>query len=526
MANIPIRIIPGMFLNTTEYDAKQRWVGGNWVRFWRGKVRPLGGWQSASTATGPVQLNGVCRAMHYWRDQSEQKHIAMGTNTHLYEYDGSNLRDISPVTDPIPPGDVTGGAGSGFGGFTFGTGDYGTARSFLSLTLAPASWTLDNWGEQLVGCTNWYGAIYKWAPGDAEATLIEPLTGTVVPQQNRAILVTNERHLVAIGAGRYTTAWVRDQRRVAWSSQEDYTDWTPSVVNSAGDLQLQTAGVAINGCKFRTEVLIWTDVDVHRMNYLGPPYFYGITRLADDAGIVSPMAYAVTNRFVVWVAPDAFMLYDGSVKELSPEISEWYRGRLNKQQLGKTVCGHNPRFNEVWIMFAAGEETEISEYAIWNYEENTWSVGYISRTAWSPASIFSSPLATRPAGTDVDPKSDVFQHERGWLDGDQSRIGNVWIETYPIEIATGDNLVTARKFIQDSTSISDPPSSALEVSFTHRLAPEGVELEEGPYQIDAERGYTDVRFTGRQVKMKFNQVLDEDWSIGDWRLEAVPGSGR
>lgn len=528
MANVPIRIVPGMDLNTTEYDAKQRWIGGNWVRFWRGKVRPIGGWQSASTAEGPVVLDGVARAMHYWRDQAELKHLAIGTNTSLYDFDGSNLKDISPVTDPVPPGLLSGGAGSGYGGFTYGTENYGEERSFASLTIAPASWTIDNWGEQGVACANWYGVIYKWAPADLEATAIEDVaTGVIVPQQNRAILVTNERHLVAIGAGVYTgSVWERDQRRIAWSSQEDYADWVPSITNSAGDLQLQTAGVAVCGAKFRTEVLLWTDVDVHRMSYLGPPYFYGITRLADNAGIVSPMAFAATNRFVLWVSPDAVMLYDGSVKELAPEISEWYRRTANPAQVGKLMVGHNPKFNEIYIFFASTDSDEVDTYAIWNYEENTWCQGAMQRTIWNAAAIFNYPMATKPGGTEANPTSALLQHELGYTDAGVSRNGKVWIESSPIEIAAGDNLVVARKFIQDSFSKSSPPSAALRISFKHRLAPEGEEIVEGPYTIDAERGYTDVRFTGRQVQLYFEQIADEDWSIGDWRLEIVPGSGR
>jgi len=526
MPNIPIRIIPGFLLNTTEYDAKQRWVGGNLVRFWRGKVRPVGGWQQAVSPLGPVVLDGVCRMMHYWRDQTERKHLALGTNTSLYDYDGSNLADISPVTDPIPQGLVSGGAGSGYGGSTYGTGFYGTARPFASLTIAPGSWSLDNWGEELVGCTNWYGVIYKWKPGDAEATPLEDIdTGVIVPQQTRAILVTNERHLVAIGAGVYTgTVWVRNQRRIAWSSQENYLQWVPNITNSAGDLELQTQGAAITGCKFRTEVLIFTDVDVHRMNYLGAPYFYGITRLASDAGIVSPMAFAVTNRFVVWMSLDALMLYDGTVKELAPEVSEWYKKNSNASQRGKTMLGHNPRFNEIWIFFVGKDDSEISRYATWNYEEDTWVTGAMARTAWSSAPVFPNPMACKPTGDTI--TTELYQHESGWLDGPNTRNGTVWIETHPIEIAAGDNLLVARKLIQDSYSPSEPPSSALQITFRHRLAPEGVELVEGPYTMDVARGYTDVRFTGRQVKMRFEQVVDEDWSIGDWRLEGIPGSGR
>jgi len=516
-----------MLLNTTEYDAKGRWVAGNLVRFWRQKVRPVGGWESAVTSQGKVVLEGVARTMHSWIDLEELKHLGIGTNTHLYAFDGSNLDDISPVTDPLPPGDVSGGVGKGFGGEDFGKDEFGTARTFVNLTIAPSVWTMDNWGSELIVCANWEGSIYKWAPGDVEATLIEPLSGTEVPQLNRGIVVSNERHMVAIGAGVYTGAfWERNQRRIAWSDQEDYSVWTPTITNGAGDLELQTSGLAVCGAKFKDDILIWTGVDVHRMSYLGPPYFYGISRLGDSAGIVSANAYAVTNRFVFWVARDSFMLYDGTVKELSSSVSEWFRDRLNPQHVGKTIVGHNPRFNELWVFLVGRESDEVSEYLIWNYEENTWSTGFLSRTAWDEALIFGHPMACEPAGTLAVPQSNLYYQERGYFADGVSRNGTIYIESSPMEIGTGDNLVVATRFIQDTRSQLSPPSEALTVSFDLRLAPEDEEITEGPYVADAERGYTDVRFTGRQMKVRFDQVRDVNWSIGAYRLEIKPGSGR
>ena len=527
MPYVPIRIQPGMLLNTTQYDAKGRWVAGNWVRFWRMKVRPIGGWEFAATSNGPVILEGVARTMHTWRDLEELKHLAVGTNTHLYAFDGSNLDDISPVTDPLPPGDVSGGVGKGFGGEDFGESTFGTARTFVNLTIAPAVWTMDNWGSELVACANWEGSIYKWAPGDVEATLIEALTGTEVPQLNRAIIVSNERHMIAIGAGVYGGAfWSKNQRRVAWSDQENYAEWIPSITNGAGDLELQTAGLAICGAKFKGEILIWTDVDVHRMSYLGPPYFYGITRLADNSGIVSANAHAVTNRFAFWVARDSFMIYDGTVKEVNSEVSEWFRDRINPQHIGKTIVGHNPRFNEVWVYLVGRGKDEVSEYVIWNYEENTWSTGFLSRTAWDEAAIFDFPMATNPIGTIEAPQSELLYHERGYTDKGATRVGQIYIETSPIEIASGEQLVVTRRFIQDSRSELTTPSTAVSVTFTHSLAPEASEDVEGPYAVDEERGYTDIRFTGRQVKIRWDQIADVDWSIGDYRMEIVAGRGR
>ena len=200
--------------------------------------------------------------------------------------------------------------------------------------------------------------------------------------------------------------------------------------------------------------------------------------------------------------------------------------RIPREHIGKTIVGHNPRFNELWVYLTSRDADEISEYIIWNYEENTWSTGFLSRTSWDEAEIFDYPMATNPIGTVAVPQSELLYHERGYLDKSASRNGNVYVETSPIEIATGETLSVTRRFIQDTRSALVPPSTALQVSFTHALAPEAEQVVEGPYPVDEERGYTDVRFTGRQVQVKFEQVADLNWSIGDYRLEVIAGSGR
>jgi len=526
MPNVPIQIPPGMLLNTTEYDAMGRWVDGNWIRFWRGKPRPIGGWDVAQDGGVDAVLNGTGRSLHFWRDLSHNSWIAIGTPAALYVYDGSDLINISPVVNPVPPGPEEGGTGFGYGGGDYGAAAYGTARAFTNLTFDPGIWTFDNWGEELIACPNWYGAIYKWVPGTAAAVLIEPLTGTEVPQKVSGILVTNERHLVAIAAGEYSTTWKRNPWRIAWSTQENYAQWTPSVTNSAGDYQLQTAGDAVCGTKFREENLIWTKVDVHRMTYLGPPYYYGFKRLGDNAGIAGAQAFAVTNSFVIWVSRDAIIIYDGVVRELAPEVREYYKSKINTQFLPKTVVGHNPIFNEIWIFFVRVGESEVSDYIIWNYEENTWAVGQLSRSAWSEARVFNYPVAVEPFRDGANYFSRLILHEKGFLNKGLSRNNEIFIKSSPIELGVGDNLMVVRRFVQDAKSDESPPATSLELTFEYKLAPESITRTFGPVSAETTRGYTDVRFTGRQVALTFNQVVDADWSIGRYRLELVQGSGR
>lgn len=525
MPLVPVQMAPGMLRNSTEYASKGRWVDGNWVRWWRGALRPIGGWSEIPNDVVPISIFGTCRSLHSWRDLSLAPRLVMATHRGLYAYNGTSWTDITYAG--FSDGPVNGGLAEGYGGGGYDVSSYGTARAFSFTTEASANWTLDNYGENLIACANWDGTIYQWAPGDPAALFIEdPSTGTEVPQLCEGVFVTNERHVVAVGAGFYNGAsWERDGRRVAWSDQEDPTTWTPTVTNAAGDLQLQSDSVAVCGTRFNKDNLIWTESDVHLMRYVGPPYFYGIERIANNAGIVGSSAYTITNRFALWVSKDAIMIYDGSVKELSPEVSEYLRDNLDLTRRDKIVVGHNPRFNEVVIFFPTSLGSENSNYLIWNYEDDVWSTGALERTAWHYSEVFNGPIATEQETTQISNPT-VYAHESGWSANGATRVGGVFAETSPIEIGQGDRLMVVNKLIQDTKSDEPSPSDVLTVTFAPSLHPEGPGMDEETYVMDSERGYTDVRFTARQVKMRFELNRDGPFALGDFRLDIKPGSGR
>jgi hypothetical protein len=124
--------------------------------------------------------------------------------------------------------------------------------------------------------------------------------------------------------------------------------------------------------------------------------------------------------------------------------------------------------------------------------------------------------------------SKVFNQEDGMTDDSLDR--DIWLETAPFEIATGDKLAVVNRIIQDTGRKDDQDpvlnSDAVEFTFVTRLAPEAEATTHGPYTLDTMRGYTNVRFTGREVVMRINQVKNELWRVGSNRLEIVPGSGR
>lgn len=535
MPLVPIELPPGLYRNSTRYKGRNRWQDANLMRFRNGTPRPIGGWKRAVMDLDGVRvitLPGVCRAMNTWRANDQQRWVGLGTTRKLIAFDGGDFTDITPSGFVAGSDDVAVGAGYGAG--VYGDDLYGTPRTVASVVSEAGRWTLDTWGETLVAVANSDGRAVEWT----FTGLATPITNA--PTHNRSLIVTNERHLMLLGAGDGPIGggpgvYTPNPRHVWWCSQEDYTDWDrASAVNSAGDFNLDTPGQIMLGTRFAGDVFIFTDQDVHRCIYQGPPYIYGFHKLAEGCGVIGPGAVAVSAMQIAWMGQNGFFTYDGYVKPLECEVLDYVLADLNPLQAAKVYAGHNAAFNEFWWWYPSRTSIECDSYVIWNYVENHWTTGRMARTAWTDANVWPYPLAAE-AVTDAGVTfTRIYQHEQGWLDDTVSR--SVYLESGPLEIGNGDRRAFVDRVYQDVEpplldDVSDgtrevTPQPAFELTFKLRDAPNAPEQTYGPFVIDTERGYTDVRFDARQFTMRVTQTIDGDWQFGAFRLNFKQSSGR
>lgn len=498
MALIPLNIPPGIHANGTSFKTGQqgRWWRGNLVRFQAGLLAPVGGWVKVSDTT----LDGFARGMHAWRDNGLRRRLAIGTNEALYTYsDSGEIEDITPLY--FAPGRVDGIYADGYGYGDYGDSTYGTAResSEERLLVGASTWALDNWGENLVGVASHEGVIYEWAPDDAAATEISE-----APTANRSLIVTPERHLVALGAD-------GNPRSVAWSDREDNTEWTASSTTLAGSIELQTQGLIECALKVRGEVLILTDQDAHSMRFVGSPLVYGFDRVGSACGVAGAHAAVAADGWAAWMGQGGFFIYDGAVRDLPSDVYDYVFSDINKIQRSKIFGGLNNDFSEIWWFYASAASTEIDRYVIWNYAEHVWSVGELARTSWAPTGVFNTPLLMSVDGT-------LYEHESGWTNNGTAIGSDRYAESGALSIAEGDSVMSVLKMLPDERSAGDT-----RVRFKTRFAPNGSETLYGPYSLSA---FTDMRFQARQVSLLVEGVEDDDWRIGLPRFDVVEGGRR
>ena len=507
---IPLKVPPGFFRNGTKYEAMGRWYDGNMIRWENGRMKPYGGWTSMLAPGG--NLVGVARGGIAWSDNNGFRYIAIGTNEKLY------VGTAGIYTDVTPGGLVTGRAdsisGPGYGAGPYGSGDYGTQRTSTGLELDAATWSMDTYGEDLLGVLTSDQTIWQF----------DPSTGLVTKQSTSAptalaVMVTNEDFILALGAG-------GEGRLIQWPDVTNPTTWTAAITNTAGQIPLNTGGRCMSGTRVGVQNIVWTNMDVHAVNFIGTPGIYGPNRLAEGCGLVGPNAWSVTD-VAIWMSWGGFKIYNGIVDDLPCEVQDYTWSQIDWTQSAKIYCETNTRYNEHTWWFPsvnpslpAGTATECDSYVTWNRKLGIWYFGIKStlgaRTTWVDKGVWPLPIA-------VDPTGNVFEHETGFLDNGSTRVGQVFAVSGPVEPMGGERRADVTLLIPDV----DPDPSVVELTVNCQNAPDGPVTTVGPFSLATNaEGYTPARFSGRQLSLEFTQTQDEDWSLGTMRAIAKPGSAR
>jgi len=493
MALISLDLPAGVYRNGTDLQSAGRWRDSNLVRWHDNTLRPIGGWRTRSDTASA----GKIRGLHAWIDNSSDRWITAGSYSKLYVYNSAGTQyDITPTGLTVGNEDALNPVG--YGNSFYGQEYYGIARQEATTITPATTWAMDSWGQYMVACSSSDGKIYEWRL--ATATIAAPVTNA--PVGNRSILVTEERFLMALGAG-------GNPRLVQWSDREDNTTWTPAATNEAGSLELQTTGRIQCGVKVQNQSLILTDTDAHVATYSGPPYVYGIERVGTSCGIVSTQAVAVVDIGAIWMGSQTFYSYSGgAVQEVHCDVADYVFSDINLSQISKVCAVANANFGEIWWFYPSGGSNENDRYVVFNYTDNTWAIGTIARTSGVDSGVYRQPIIAS-AGNNK-----LYEHEIGFnYDG-----GEPFAESGPISIGDGENVMSVTKMIPDEKTQGD-----VDATFKTRFYPNDTERTYGPYSMS---NPTSLRFTGRQVRVRIEGVNADDWRVGVNRLEVVAGGRR
>lgn len=590
---VPVKILPGIFKESSDIGAEGRYIDADRVRFRSGLPETIGGWQKTSNN----QSLGKTRGLVGWRALDASRNLAAGTHLKLYVWRGGTPYDITPVratgtatTDPfitasgssvvevritthgaipndyvtfpsstvvngvtltgeyqvqtasdangftinatdtatgtgagggaavtysfqINTGEEHGSIGLGWGAGTYGFGTYGTPRSSSSISIILRTWSLANWGEDLIANPRG-GSIYVWDTSVGVATNPATLI-TQAPSTAQFILVTpDSRHLVAYGAHDGTAA---NPLNIRWCTREDYTDWTPTAINSAGTKLLDSGSSIVTAVRTHREIVIFTDVGLHSQQFVGGNEVFSFFHLGTHGGIRGPLAAIEHQGVVFWMGDEDFWIYDGRVQPIPCDVRKFVFDNIDTLQSSKVVAGVNRNFNEIWWFYQDNDSTtdEVNRYVVYNFVEKTWFIGELDRTSWIDRSELTTvPLAVGTSGY-------LYEHEVGIQANGQPL--NWFLETGDFDFGEGDDFFFINGYIPDFQTLSE----TVDFTIKTRRYPNSGQISKGPLLLTATTEHVKLRARGRAAALRWESSdLNSDFRLGTVRLRVRPDGRR
>jgi len=305
----------------------------------------------------------------------------------------------------IRTGDAVPSPGFGWGAGAWSLGSWGITSSLSSVRL----WSQASFGEDLVfGPRD--GAMYYWdlsAGVGARAVELSTLPGaSAVPLIQKFIFISDtSRFVFAFGCNPFGST-TQDPMLIRWSDQENAVDWTPSPLNQSGEIRLSSGTQIVTARQSRQEILVWTNSSLYSLQYVGPPIVWGSQLVGNNITIASQNATAYANGVTYWMGRGRFYMYDGRTQPLNCDLLRYIFNGINDEQYEQVFAGTNEEFHEIWWFYCSVDSTQVDRYVIFNYQEQIWYHGNLSRSAWLDSCVCGVPFGATYEGN-------IVQHETG-----------------------------------------------------------------------------------------------------------------
>ena len=416
-------------------------------------------------------------------------------------------------------------------GLTVGTTYYvkGTGGTTFNLSLTPGGAAINTSGSQ--------SGTHYILPN---AIPVTSMTGaTDVPIIQNFFYVSDvSRFVFAFGCNQQGET-TQDPMLIRWSDQESVVDWAPSITNQAGYVRLSHGSEIITAIQTRQEIVVWTDSTLYSLQYLGPPYVWGVQLLGDNISILSQNSIAQASGVVYWMGTDKFYSYDGRVNTLNCDLRKYVYQDINLNQNQQCFASTNEGFNEVWFFYCSANSTAVDKYVVYNYLEKTWYYGTMNRTAWLDSGLRDYPIAANPLTATT---GNIVNQEYG---NDDNGTGTpVAIDSYisssEFDIGDGHNFGFIWRMLPDLTFSGSDASPTPQLTMTlypmvnsgsgtgTPVAANVDKLTGASYVItEGFTGQVYTRVRGRQMILKVgSNQLGTAWQLGATRIDIRPDGRR
>ena len=407
-----------------------------------------------------------------------------------------------------------GPTGYSAGAYSSGAYSGASSSSVAGTNYASSNWFLDNFGQDLVACPPG-GPLFIWIPQYNISNLFYIQNAPVVNQG--FFVAMPQQQLVAWGS---SFSGVSDPLLLRWSDVSNYNVWIAQSVNQAGSFRIPTGSRIVSCMQAPQQALIWTDLDVWAMQYVGAPLVYGFNKIGSNCGLIAPKAAAQLSNMTYWMSQKQFFMLSANGVQMIPcPVWDVVFQNLNTTYVNNIRAAANTSFNEIWWFYPSSASTngENDSYVKYNTLLQVWDYGSLSRTAWIDQSVLGQPIA---AGAD----RYLYQHEVGNSANGQPMDSNM--TTGYFAMAEGDQQVFVDQIWPDMKwgTYNGTNNATVYLTINSVNYPGDTPITYGPYPMTQSTEYLSVRVRGRLFSFTIGSMDANGNLVGGeifWRLGKI-----
>jgi len=440
---------------------------------------------------------------------------------------------------------------------------WGNAVEASTVTLEPALWSLNNFGQVLVA-TIANGKTFTWnseipARLTTRASTITSgfptaiATGVGNPTATRETLISpTTRHLIHFGTettiGDPTT---QDDMFIRFSQDEDINIYTPLATNTAGSQRIQDGTKIMGALVAKENILVWTDNSLYTMKFVGAPFTFGFEQVGTNCGLIGKNAAIEIDGVAYWMSNNGFFAFDGTVNSLPCSVEDYVYDDCDTTKGQQINAGINNLFTEVvwWypstgsdfnnrsVTYNYGQSNKPTPMGNWYTGVNTNSI----RTSWIDSLIYPKPYATafKSANTGTFPsvigESELgqtlfFEHEVGTdqinPDGTTTTLTS-FIESYDFSLQQDQSEVflAMRRFLPNFKVLTG--DSQVTIAVADYPADPNTATALSPFIVNSTTTKIDTRARGRYANLKIaNTGSGQAWRFGTFQVDIQPDGRR
>ena len=424
---------------------------------------------------------------------------------------------------------------------------WGDASTSSNVTIDPANWSLDNYGNLLIATIH-NGRTFTWDASATNALTTRATIGTGMPTRSVMTMVSDrDRHLFHLGTETTIgTPSTQDKMFIRFSDQESLSDYAPTSTNTAGTFRLDDGTQIIGAIKGKDYIIVLTDTASYVVQFVGPPFTFSILKVGSNNGMIGQHAGIFANGAVYWMGKTGgFYVYDGTVKSLPCLVEDFVfttngnNPGINYSSGQLVYAGINELYSEINWFYATSGSQVVNRCVTYNFAENVWTTGTLDRTTWVGSTVYEQPYATDFNSSDTPTFPVVngvsngatiyYQHEIGvnQINTDNSSTAiAAFIKSGEFDLngnsgvpGDGEFLMSISRFLPDFKRIS---GNAKVTIFLNSFAQGSTAASSplGPFTVSSTTTKVNTRARARFAAVQIeNESLDESWRYGTFRFD-------